>query len=77
MRVGQMKTPCTTWKDKGKLTAGGMEMAYTGDWAVQLPEKYRFSVKVKFGDMDLDFTHVTSGDKVLRFGRRNDARGER
>src|SRR5262245_64392056 len=59
------KSPCMTWKDKGKFTGGGMEMTYAGDWAVQLPDKYRFAIKIKFGEMDIDFTHVTNGDKAF------------
>jgi hypothetical protein len=59
------KSTCTTWKDKGKFSGGGMEMTYTGDWAVQLPDKYRFAIKVKFGGMDVDFTHTVNGDKAF------------
>lgn len=60
----KLTSPCMTWKDSGKFSAGGIEMNYAGDWTVQLPDKYRFDIKMKFGDMDVDFKLVANGDKV-------------
>jgi hypothetical protein len=62
------KSPNMTWKDKGKFSAGGVDATYTGDWAVQLPDKYRFAVKVSAGGMDIDFTMVLNGDKAYESG---------
>jgi hypothetical protein len=73
------KSPCMTWKDKGKFSGGGMEMTYAGDWAVQLPDKYRFAIKVKFGEMDIDFAFVLNGDKASESaaGMTQDVTGEK
>jgi hypothetical protein len=57
-------SPCMTWKEKGKFTGGGHEIAYTGDWSVQLPDKYRFAVKLNFNGQDLEIKVVTNGDKA-------------
>lgn len=58
------KSPAMTWKDKGKFSGGGFEMDYTGDFAFQGPDKYRFSVTGDFGGMKLTFTVVTNGNKT-------------
>jgi hypothetical protein len=58
------KLTAMTWKDKGKFTAGGFEMEYTGDFAFQGPDKYRFVVKGDFGGMTITFTAVTNGNKA-------------
>jgi hypothetical protein len=73
------KSPYMTWKDSGKFSGGGMEMTYSGDWAVQLPDKYRFAIKVKFGEMSIDFTHVLNGDKAFESaaGMTQDVEGEK
>lgn len=58
------KLTAMTWKDKGKFTGGGFEMEYTGEFAFQGPDKYRFTVKGDFGGMAITFTAVTNGDKA-------------
>src|SRR5262245_8107534 len=58
------KSSCMTWKEKGKFSAGGMELAYTGDWAVQLPDKYRFVIKASFGGQDIELKFALNGDKA-------------
>ena len=54
----------TTWKDKGKLTAGGFELPYTADWAFRAPDKYRFVLVGKLGDAALNMTVVVNGEKA-------------
>ena len=57
------KAVAMTWKDKGKFSAGGMAMAYTGEWAFQGPDKYRFSVNAEVEGMQLTFTAIANGAK--------------
>jgi hypothetical protein len=58
------KLTAMTWKDKGKFTGGGFEMNYTGDWAFQAPDKYRFVIVAALGDAKITFTLVANGEKV-------------
>jgi outer membrane lipoprotein-sorting protein len=58
------KAKAMTWKDNGKFTAGDLAMEYTGDWAFQGPDKYRFAVNGEFGGMKLTFLLVANGDKA-------------
>ncbi|HEY2787699.1 MAG TPA: hypothetical protein VGJ05_22265 [Fimbriiglobus sp.] len=58
------KSKCMTWKDKGFMTAAGMKMEYTADWAVQLPDKYRFAMNMTYMSRPLDLTFVLAGDKA-------------
>jgi outer membrane lipoprotein-sorting protein len=53
-----------TWKDKGKFTGGGFELEYTGDFAFQSPDKYRFAIDGEFGGMKVTFTVVANGNKA-------------
>lgn len=53
-----------TWKDAGKMTAGGMTMAYTADWAVQTPGDYRFAMTFDAGGKKQTLTFVVAGDKA-------------
>ena len=52
-----------TWKDKGKFTAAGMAMDYTGDFAFQGPDKYRTSVNADVEGMKLTFIAIANGGK--------------
>jgi hypothetical protein len=58
------KVGAMTWKDKGKFTAAEMSMAYTGDFAYQGPDKYRFSVNADIEGMKLTFTAIANGAKA-------------
>src|SRR5262245_50477743 len=58
------KLKAVTWKDKGKFTGGDFSMEYTGDFAFQGPDKYRFDVTGEFGGMKITFTAITNGDKA-------------
>jgi hypothetical protein len=58
------KAVAMTWKDKGKFTAGGMSMPYTGEWAFQGPDKYRFSVSAEVEGMNLTFSAIANGAKA-------------
>ena len=58
------KALAQTWKEKGVFTAGGMKMEYTSDWAFQGPDKYRFVVLGKLGDLDVNLTVVANGAKA-------------
>jgi hypothetical protein len=53
-----------TWKDKGKFTAGDLAMEYTGDFAFQGPDKYRFAVTGDFGGAKVTFIVVVNGNKA-------------
>lgn len=53
-----------TWKDKGTMTAGGMTLAYTADWAVQTPDKYRFEMTMGEGDKKQKLLFIVNGDKA-------------
>jgi outer membrane lipoprotein-sorting protein len=68
-----------TWKDKGKFTGGGFEMAYTGDWAYQGPDKYRFAISGEFGGMKVDFLVMVNGNKAWEsgFGMSQEMTGEK
>ena len=58
------KDTAQTWKDKGVFTAMGAKMDYSADWAFQGPDKYRFALTGKFGDLHLNLIVVTAGEKV-------------
>jgi hypothetical protein len=58
------KATAMTWKDKGKFTAAGMAMDYTGEFAFQGPDKYRFVVNAEVEGMKLTFTAVANGAKA-------------
>ncbi|MCI0704102.1 MAG: hypothetical protein L0241_23845, partial [Planctomycetia bacterium] len=53
-----------TWKDKGKFSGGGFSLEYTGDFAFQGPDKYRFAVTGDIEGMKLTFTVVANGNKA-------------
>jgi hypothetical protein len=50
-----------SWTDKGKFTALGMTIDYTGKWWFSGPDKYRFEIKMSFGGMDAEFVNVANG----------------
>lgn len=52
-----------SWTDKGKFTAMGMTIDYTGKWWFSGPDKSRFEIKLSFGGTDMEFTSVVNGDK--------------
>jgi outer membrane lipoprotein-sorting protein len=58
------KEAAFTWKDKGKFSGGGFSMPYTGDFAFQGPDKYRFAVTGDVEGMKLTFTAVANGEKA-------------
>src|SRR5262245_16776174 len=58
------KAVAMSWKDKGKFTAAGMAMAYTGEFAFQGPDKYRLTVNAEVEGMNLTFTAIANGAKA-------------
>jgi hypothetical protein len=60
------KYKAETFKGKGKYYGMGAGMDYTGDWAVQHPDKIRMQIEVAVGDMNFTFVRVVNGDKVWR-----------
>jgi hypothetical protein len=58
------KPTAMTWKDNGKFTAGDMSMPYTGDFAYQWPDKYRFAVSADLEGMKLTFMAIINGTKA-------------
>jgi hypothetical protein len=76
---GDDKSAVTTWKDKGMFTGGDFKMPYTGDWAFQGPDKYRFAVSGDFGGMKIDFLVVVNGTKAWEssMGKSQEITGEK
>jgi outer membrane lipoprotein-sorting protein len=68
-----------TWKDKGTFTGGGIKMPYTGDWAYQGPDKYRFDISGDFNGMKIDFLVVVNGTKAWEssMGKSQEITGEK
>jgi len=58
------KLEAISWKDNGKFSGGGMAMPYTGDFAFQWPDKYRFAVSADLEGMKLTFMSIANGDKA-------------
>lgn len=57
-----------TFKGKGKFYGTGEGVDYTGDWAVQQPDKQRVQIETG-GDMKFIFVRVVNGDKLwLKLG---------
>src|SRR5262249_51826076 len=52
-----------TFKGKGKYYGMGEGIDYTGEWAVQHPDKMRVHIETEAGGMKLSFVRVTNGDK--------------
>jgi hypothetical protein len=75
----QDKPVAETWKDKGKFKGGDFEMQFTGEWAFQGPDKYRFKVNGDFMGMKIDFLVVVNGEKgwASGFGQSEELTGEK
>jgi hypothetical protein len=58
------KLEALTWKDNGKFSGGGMAMPYTGEFAYQWPDKYRFAVNADLEGMKLTFIAIANGQKA-------------
>jgi hypothetical protein len=52
-----------TMKLKGKVNVMGQEVDFTGDWAVQYPDKMRNDIEVSVGGMNFKITQVINKDK--------------
>jgi hypothetical protein len=63
------KLSATTWKDKGRLTAGGMTIEYTADWWLQLPDRYRFVLAAEIMGQKIDLVVVAAGGKAWESAR--------
>jgi hypothetical protein len=83
IKAGNLPDPAKmtglTWKDKGKFTAMGLELNYTADWAVQFPDKYRFSFESEFGGMKINMAMVAAGEKAWEsaMGQTQEITGEK
>ena len=66
------KLEALTWKDNGKFSGGGMAMPYTGEFAYQWPDKYRFAVNADLEGMKLTFIgrRLKSGAPYLNLTER-------
>src|ERR1700722_12951596 len=73
------KAVAETWKDKGTFKGGDFEMKFTGEWAFQGPDKYRFKVNGDFMGQKVDFLVVINGDKgwASGFGQSEEMTGEK
>lgn len=71
--------PAMTWKDKGKFTGGGMSADYTGEWAFQGPDRYRFTVNIEIEGAKIVFAVVINGDKAWEsaLGQTQEMKGEK
>ena len=58
-KLAQMKA--MTFKSKGKLYGTGEGMDYTGEWAIQPPDKIRFQINFEANGMKLAFVFVFDG----------------
>jgi hypothetical protein len=61
-RLGKFKA--ATWKGKGKYY--GLEdlvADFSGDWALQMPDKFRVNLEIDVSGMTLKQTRVLNGDK--------------
>ncbi len=83
IKAGNLPDPAKmtglTWKDKGKFTAGGFDLDYTADWAVQFPNKYRFAFAADVMGMKITLTMVAAGDKAWEsaMGQTQEITGEK
>jgi hypothetical protein len=57
------KMPASTWKMKGTFHGMGAEIPYTGDGAMQLPDKSRLALSFDAGGQQFTFVMVFNGDK--------------
>jgi hypothetical protein len=57
------KLAAQTFKVKGKFYGMGEGIDYTGDFAVQLPDKMRFEIAVEVNGMKFSFAQGIDGDK--------------
>jgi hypothetical protein len=53
-----------TWKDNGTLTAAGIKLPYTAQWAARLPGAYRFEMSAEFMGQKIQMWFVADGDKM-------------
>lgn len=58
------KPAAMTWNDKGKFTGGGVTLDYTGEFAFQSPDKYRFAVNTELEGMKVTFVAIANGQKA-------------
>jgi len=59
------KFPAATFKSKGKLYAMNPDgMDYTGEFAVQAPDKFRVDISVDISGMAFKVVNVVNGDKA-------------
>lgn len=56
--------PALTWQESGKFTGGEFALDYTASWAFQGPDKYRFTMNAKLGEMKLTVSAVVNGEKA-------------
>jgi hypothetical protein len=57
------KLKAATWKGKGTFHAGGTAMEYTGEWAMQAPDRYRAIVHAEANGTKYKRVRVLDGDK--------------
>jgi hypothetical protein len=58
------KFKAETFKGKGKFYGMGEGLDYTGEWAVQRPDRFRVKIESKAGDQTFTFIRVINGDKI-------------
>ncbi len=58
------KYKAETYKGKGKFYGMGEGIDFTGEWAMQLPDRMRVKIDVDANGMQLAIVRVANGDKV-------------
>jgi hypothetical protein len=68
-----------TWKDKGVFFGGGSSVPYTGEWAFQAPDLYRFEITGECQGMKAQLLAVVHGHQAWEsgFGKTREMTGEK
>lgn len=57
------KYKAATWKGKGTFHAGTADIAYTGEWAMQAPDRYKAVIAGEVNGMTFKRVRAVDGDK--------------
>src|SRR5262249_54831906 len=60
------KFPARTWKAKGKVHFGGMEISFTGDWAMAGMNKMKSAIEVEANGQMFQLAVVINGEQGWR-----------
>jgi hypothetical protein len=57
------KVKGATWKGKGKVYWTSEPLDFTGEWAIQAPDRFRAVLESKFNGLEFKQTRILNGDK--------------